>query len=371
MSLINDFLEKVTGLDLDGSDSPKTTERPCSNCPANCAIAGTACQVCAPYKRKLIDAVYHVDHIDEYYDRYEVVSTPAEVSRGTTHCPFCGANSEDPYTCEYCGSRLAEKPASSGKIQVSSASEIPNPIMEAQNIIWERYAAVIKKSADGSPSSGGFLSDLVSMFTGSDEDKDRSALGAKMSEAEIREAALLYHVSVGDYLTGLDNGKYLTLSGKKAVDAQRQSSSAPQSSAGIPGLASIGMLAAELLSSSISQRRPRRPSSQPVSLDFPFFPSQSGQRPSSGNSGRRRPSRPENDPFSNRDFPARPSSGNSERRRPENKPSSVRPPERPQRPSSEQRVKPQESRTPSRSGGPSHERHPENRRSGSGGSSRG
>ena len=55
MSFINDFLEKITGLDLDGSDSKETAvvERPCANCPSNCAIAGTACAVCQPYKKKL------------------------------------------------------------------------------------------------------------------------------------------------------------------------------------------------------------------------------------------------------------------------------------------------------------------------------
>ena len=58
MSFINDLLEKITGLDLDGSDSKETAvvERPCANCPSNCAIAGNACSVCQPYKKKLIDA---------------------------------------------------------------------------------------------------------------------------------------------------------------------------------------------------------------------------------------------------------------------------------------------------------------------------
>ena len=231
MSIINNILEKITGLDLDGSDSKSNsvTERPCSNCPSDCAIAGVACDVCQPYKKKLIDWVYHVDHLEEFLSRYEVVSTMTPAASGTTHCPFCGANSADPYICEYCGSGLAEKPAFSGKIQVNAASEIPNPIMEAQNVIWERYDAVIKKYNIAVKSSikGSLIGDLMSQLigSGSNEDEEESALGAKMSEAEIREAASLYKVTVGEYLTGLDNGKYLTLSGKKEADAQGKSAS--------------------------------------------------------------------------------------------------------------------------------------------------
>ncbi len=373
MSIINDFLEKITGLDLDGSDSKETVvERPCANCPSNCAIAGTACSVCEPYKRKLIDAVYHVDHLEEYYAQYEVVSKPQNVSGGT-HCTHCGATSADPYICEYCGSKLADAPASSGKIQVSAASEIPNPVMEAQDIIWDRYNTLMKQfSTVGLKSSmikGSLIGDLMSqIFSSDDDDKESSALGAKMSEAEIREAAGIYNVSLGNYLTGLDNGKYLTLRGKKEADAQAASVSIPSSSAtpasiGLPGMAAIGMFA-NMFSGS-NRRRPQHPS-QPVYRDVPQRPSQSQspfRRPAES-SEYRRPSGPESRP-SNRDRDSlerpsriRPSSG-SEMKRPQSfpdKPSSIAS----RRPSSEQRVKPQ------RSDGPTRERHPENRRSGSG-----
>ena len=369
MSIINSFLEKITGLDLDGSDSKEAvTERPCANCPSNCAIAGTACPICEPYKKKLIDAVYHVDHLDEYYAQYEVVSKP-QTSGGTTHCTHCGANSADPYICEYCGSKLAEAPAPSGKIQVSAASEIPNPIMEAQDIIWERYDTLMKQfSTVGLKTSmikGSLIGDLFSQIFSSDEnDEKTSALGAKMSEAEIREAAGLYHVSVGTYLTGLDNGKYLTLKGKKEADAQSASASVPSSSytpdsMGLPGMAAIGMFASSIFGNGFSRRIPRMPS-QPVYRDRPTQPS---SRPQS-----RRPSAPVNDPFSvfqdvlERPSRVKPSSG-SGTKRPSNfpdKPSSI-PSRRPssERPASSQRSKPSSS---SRSGGPTRERHPENRR---------
>lgn len=371
MSFINDFLEKITGLDLDGSDSKESTtvERPCANCPSNCAIAGTACSVCQPYKKKLIDAVYHIDHLDEYYDRYEVVNTPQQTSGGTTHCTHCGANSVNPYICEYCGSQLSEAPVSSGKIQVSAASEIPNPIMEAQDIIWDRYSVVIKQFGSNmfknSAVKGSLIGDLFTQLLGTEDEtnEETSALGAKMSEAEIKEAASLYNVSVGSYLTGLDNGRYLTLKAKKEVNAQGASSdsSYTPASMGLPGMAAIGMFAGSIFSNSSGWKRPQqmpqRPSSHPVYRDTSSRPSQ--------NMPERRPSMPERRPSSTRDFPERPSQHrpSSDRdvlERPAAKsiPTSTR-----RRPDSTQRVTPQKSSpSSSHSGGPSKERHPENRR---------
>lgn len=370
MSFINDFLEKITGLDLDGSDSKESAvvERPCANCPSNCAIAGTACSVCQPYKKKLIDAVYHIDHLDEYYDQYEVVSTPQASSGGTTHCTHCGANSANPYICEYCGSQLSEAPASSGKIQVSAASEIPNPIMEAQNIIWERYSVVIKQFGTNmfknSAVKGSLIGDLFSQLLSSEDeaDEEQSALGAKMSESEIKEAASLYNVSVGSYLTGLDNGKYLTLKGKKEADAQGASSASSYTpdSIGLPGLAAIGMFAGSIFSNSSGYRRPQR---RPQSPSRPVYRDTSSQ--SSPRMPERRPSMPEHRPSSARDFPVRPSQNRPssdhdvlERPAAKSIPSSTR-----RRPDSAQRVTPQKSSpSTSHSGGPAKERHPENRR---------
>ena len=370
MSLINDFLEKITGLDLDGSDSKEsaTVERPCANCPSNCAIAGTACSVCQPYKKKLIDAVYHIDHLDEYYDQYEVVSTPQASSGGTTHCTHCGANSANPYVCEYCGSQLSETSVSSGKIQVSAASEIPNPIMEAQDIIWERYSVVMKQFGSNmfknSAVKGSLIGDLFSQLLGSEDetDEETSALGAKMSEAEIREAASLYNVSVGTYMTGLDNGRYLTLKGKKEADTQStvSASSYTPDSIGLPGMAAIGMFAESIFSNSSGYRRPQRMPQQP---SRPVYRDTSAQ--SSPKMPERKPSMPEHRPSSYRDFPERPSqnrpsSGRDILERPAAKstPESTR-----RRPDSTQRVTPQKSTpTPSHSGGPAKERHPENRR---------
>ena len=81
-------------------------------------------------------------------------------------------------------------------------------------------------------------------------------LGAKMSETEIKEAAALYGISVSTYLTGLDNGKYLTLAGKKALDSGSYSNA---SATVVPGIAGIGALAGALLGGKQQAHRPPRP----------------------------------------------------------------------------------------------------------------
>lgn len=312
MSIFSDLVEKITGLDLDGS-SQKAVQHPCSNCPSNCAIAGEACTLCEPYKKKLIDAVYHVEHLDEFLSQYEVVpNLSTNTAGGTVICPRCGGPSANHFTCDYCGAKLTDEPVSSGKIQVSAASEIPNPIMDAQNIIFDRYEAIVMKYAAQKTSSGGFLNDLFSELFGNNSEKTpESILGQKMSEVEIKEAAALYKVSVGEYLTGLDNGKYLNLSAKKSADKQGNSSWSP-ASAGMAGMAGIGMLVNEMMAGSggsvrprdIPQRPPqhvdRRPSQAPSRpVQYPertpsrpaeSRPSQSRPRPES--SGRSRPSSP-------------------------------------------------------------------------------
>lgn len=285
MSIINNFLEKITGLDLDGSDKA-AAERPCANCPSNCSIAGEACSLCEPYKKRLIDAVYHVDHIDEFRAQYEVVGAgKAASATGTVICPRCGGPSANHAICDYCGAKLSDEPVSSGKIQVAAASDIPNPIMDVQNIIYERYDAIVNKFTS-QKSSGSLISSLFAeLLSVSDENGVESALGAKMSESEIKEAAALYKVSVGEYLTGLDNGKYLNLSAKKQADKQGESTFSP-AAAGMAGMAGIGMFASELMSESGRKRpydMPQRPAQQwgsprPAQRSDPN-PAQSGARP--------------------------------------------------------------------------------------------
>ena len=133
------FLESLFGDWSDSSESSRSAvSHPCSNCPSNCAIYPAACSVCQPYKEKLIDALYNVDHKDEILAKYEVVGT-TDASSGFVTCPYCGAQSANPYVCEYCDSKLQE---GSAKIKVASAKDLPNPVLDAQDLIFERYDAI-------------------------------------------------------------------------------------------------------------------------------------------------------------------------------------------------------------------------------------
>lgn len=248
MSLLSRLFGSLSGKD----DTSTVTQRPCANCPSDCAIAGEACTVCEPYKRKLIDTLYYVDHLEEFLAKYEVADLAGEQ---VVNCPYCGARSSNPLVCEYCGSRLSD---GTGKIRVQKASDIPNPIMQAQDIIFERADCVIKQYTKSDSSSQGILSELLAAVSGEDSDTEgENPLGAKMSEMEIKEAAALYGISVSTYLTGLDNGKYLTLAGKKALDSGSCSNA---SATVVPGIAGIGAMAGALLGGKRPAHRPPHPS---------------------------------------------------------------------------------------------------------------
>ena len=194
MSLLENLLGSL------GADHTDFTP-PNSLCPGSCAIGPTACDECLPYKERLKDALYQVDHLDEFYAKYEVVGTTAATAGGTITCPYCGAPSADPVICDYCGMQIGQ---SDGKIQVSSANDIPDPIIEARDIIYERHSQVVQKYESNS-GSGGLLSGLMDLLTGGEGD---SGLGSRMSKEEITAAAASYGVSVSTYLNGLDNGTY-------------------------------------------------------------------------------------------------------------------------------------------------------------------
>ena len=236
MSLLGDFFKSLFGI----KDEKKQADLPCSNCPSGCSIAPEACEVCKPYKTQLLDVLYYADDIDAFRARYEVVGESA--SSGTYECPYCGAPSANPYTCEYCGMSIKED---NGKIRVVRASDIPNPILQAQDIIWERYENIVD-GYDDDESSGGLLSAIAELFTGSSYNSQGNPLGSKMSEEDIKEAAKLYGVKISEYLTGLDNGRYKTLKAKKQEDAYSSftSSSSSFSNAGSGlglGAATLGL----------------------------------------------------------------------------------------------------------------------------------
>ena len=224
---------------VNGGNEEEDVQRPCRNCPSDCAIAPDACDECKEYKEKLIDALYNVEHLDAFYDRYEVTGEASAPTAGTINCPYCGGPSSAALTvCEYCGMQLRED---SGKIRVASASEIPNPILEAQDLIFARRAAVSKyEKEEGGGLLGGLLEAAASLIGGGSDD----AFGGKMTEDEIKETAAAYGVSVSSYLNGLDNGTYLTRSAKARADSAAASGHGMNGAAYGAAGAGIGMAGA-------------------------------------------------------------------------------------------------------------------------------
>lgn len=205
MAILGDILNNLLNLNEDDSSG---SGKPCNNCSSACEYFPDSCEICKPYKEKLIDQLYDVEHLAEFNARYEVVTQ--NIIEGTQPCPNCSAsNPASAYACAYCGSQLRE---SNGKIQVSSAKEIPDPIQLAQNTIFERHAAVCQKEE----SISGILEGISQLLGG----KDGDDFGERMTNDEIEQIAESYGVSVSTYLQGLDNGKYLTASAKALQQSQ-------------------------------------------------------------------------------------------------------------------------------------------------------
>ena len=170
---------------LFGKKEADAASLPYANCTTSCPVYPDGCKVCGPYKEKLLDLIRDADHLDEYYARYEVV--PVSENAGTEPCPYCaGGNPVGALVCEYCGSKLRED---SGKIRVNDAKDIPNPLLTAQDLIFER-ASVIENLSDGTGSD--LLDNLAEFVSGKS-----NSLGDKMTEGEIKSTAAAYGVSVG------------------------------------------------------------------------------------------------------------------------------------------------------------------------------
>jgi len=251
------FSEIVNGLKdkLTGENETESVIYPCSNCESDCGAYPSACAECKPYKEKLIDALYNVEHSEDYYARYEIVPEGTAAS-GVTVCPYCNAPASGT-VCEYCGSRIAE---GNGKIQVKSASEIPNPVIEARNLIYARRKVIAKytggtASSDGDDSEGLFGT-IVSALTGKNGTQD--TLGSAMTEAEIEKMAETYGVSVHDYLEGLDMGTYLSKTGyEKKQTTVGYSGTGAATVAGATGAAGLGSAIAGLFGKDSGDDRPQ------------------------------------------------------------------------------------------------------------------
>jgi len=196
------------------------------------------------YQNQLTDILYWVDHLDEFESKYEVISTDS--ASGSVTCPYCGANTANPYICEYCGSTLQQ---SDGKIRVTKASEIPSPILEAQDLIFEHHKAEEASAEESESTASTILNTLLGTTT-----EETETLGKKMTVDEIKEMAEYYDVSVSAYLRGLDSGKYLTLSKKESAS----SSTSYDSTASTVTTAATGTLAGALLGTALSSYKSKR-----------------------------------------------------------------------------------------------------------------
>ena len=244
------------------SDSSKTSERKLvySNCTGGCKLTDAQCEICKPYKKDLLKAIYNVEHKDEILAKYEVTGEDGDVSgtEGTITCPFCGAPTANFSICEYCGSKIGE---TTGKIKVKSAADIPNPVMEAQTIIFNRYAALKKTNSSNDDNDNGILETIKNFITG-DSDSDSDVLGAQMSETEIESMASVYGVSVASYLTGLDNGTYLTKSAYEKRSTQSGSTGQTATGSVLAG-AAAAMLGSAVLGGGRGGHYGSRPPMEP------------------------------------------------------------------------------------------------------------
>ena len=188
----------------------RKTKKPCANCESDCRYCPGACGECRPLKEALSDSLYTVDHLNEHYSKYIVVNEGTDV--GTVLCPACNAaNPSYNAVCDYCGSAIR---GGSGKIPVKSARDIPDPILEAQDIIYERNEVIMNYAS----SDDGVVDAISGIFVSGSGSTDR--LGNKMSVSEIKAAASSYGVTLSEYLQGLDNGVYLTYTAlKEKTDA--------------------------------------------------------------------------------------------------------------------------------------------------------
>lgn len=233
-------------------EESSSVTHPCTNCESDCKICPDACEECSPYKKQLVDLLYNVENIDAFRAKYEVVSQET-ANVGSSTCPACGAS--NPITlisCEYCGTALRE---SNGKILVTSANDIPNPILEAQELIYQRHAMIKRYTGTESSESTGILGAISSLLGGDSGSSasESDSLGSRMSEDEIKSAAEYYNVSVSSYLQGLDNGKYLT------YDRMKQQSSG-QTSGSSYAAGALGLGAGTVIGSQMGQNhRPPRP----------------------------------------------------------------------------------------------------------------
>lgn len=191
-------MKNATGLSLGG--------KPYSTCPLACFIAPEACEECKSYKEALKEVLEDVENPEAYYSNF--ILDPDAMPGGERECWYCGAPALGvARECEYCGSDLGN-----GKslIRVQSKNEIPDPIVKAVNIIYERQKMAARYHKE--KGSGGLVKGLLGL--GGIATMKMNAFDKPMTVQEVKETAKSYNVSVCTYLSGLDTGTYMTKAGK-------------------------------------------------------------------------------------------------------------------------------------------------------------
>jgi len=209
---VEDYVKKAVG----ASD----VKHPFSTCPALCQIAPEGCDQCSALENKVIQALSFIENEDEYYAQFEICDTVEETER---ICSICGAPVGMGETeCEYCGAKLSAEKA---RIKVKSKQDIPNPVMSAYEAVRARKQYVAdQRKKNSSEAGGGLLKSVVGSMV--KLTNQINAVEKAMTLSEIESTAKAYNVTVRSYLEGMDNGKYLTATGKAAVDWMRQQTEA-------------------------------------------------------------------------------------------------------------------------------------------------
>lgn len=208
MPLFNDGLLGIIG------NSPANDEnKPFPDCPVLCYVHPMACSECSVIKKKINDALERLENKDLVYSGY--VIDPNAAPGGERECATCGAPASASDTeCEYCGADLTD---GRSPIRIRNASDLPNPAMEAQDLIFERRAVEKRYIKEKNSAAKGVLGTLVGI--GMSLGSTMSGVDQKMSMTELQEMADSYGVSLYSYLKGLDAGQYLTKKGKANQDA--------------------------------------------------------------------------------------------------------------------------------------------------------
>ena len=186
-------------------------KKPYNSCPPLCTSFPDACMECGEYNKKLEKVLFNVEHADTFFSNY--VIDPSAPPGGERECYNCGAPVDVNDTeCPYCGEGLSN---GLSPIRVRSETDVPSPVLEAQDIILAKKE-MLQNFQKQKNASNGFLGTLASMATNL---SDKMGNLQKMTLSEIQETAAAYGVSVHTYLVGLDRGTYLTKAGKASQDA--------------------------------------------------------------------------------------------------------------------------------------------------------